>query len=171
VTAPPKTTYASDFLDHVQKHHSYLTQSKNPNRATFAALTGSADQPHMVAELVKTKRFSELITKTTSGEADHTIKALEKCLSSVDSNCVVLFSLKEIEDRVYSGERGSDLLTEYLMLTDKYLANSKEKNRIHRLLQISKNKKVKTRVVNTETSAGKRISQLGGIVFFTVPND
>lgn len=171
VTAPPKTTYASDFLDHVQKHHSYLTQSKNPNRATFATLTVSTDQPHKVAELVKTKRFSELITRTTSGEANHTVNALEKCLSSIDSNCIVLFSLKEIEDRVYDGERSSDMRTEYLMLTDKYLANSEDKNRIHRLLQISKNKKVKTRVVNTETSAGKRISQLGGIVFFTMPND
>lgn len=171
VTAPPKTTYASDFLDHMRKHHSYLTQSKNPNRATFAELTGSADPPHRVAELVKTKRFNELITKTTSGEADHTVNALEKCLSSVDSNCIVLFSLKEIEDRVYDGERSSDMRTEYLMLTDKYLANSEDKNRIHRLLQISKNKEVKTRVVNTETSAGKRISQLGGIVFFTMPND
>jgi len=171
VTAPPKTTYASDFLDHVQKHHSYLTQSKNPNSATFAALTGSADQPHNVAELVKTKRFRELIAETTSGEADHTINALEKCLSSVNSNCIVLFSLKEIEDRVYDAERSNGMRTEYLMLTDKYLANSNEKNRINRLLQISKNKKVKTRVVNTETLAGKQISQLGGIVFFTVPND
>lgn len=171
VTAPPKTTYASDFLDHVRKHHSYLTQSKNPNSATFATLIGSADQPHKVAELVKTKKFSELIAETTGGEADHTIKALEKCLCSVNSNCIVLFSLKEIEDRVYEGKKSSDTQTEYLMLTDKYLANSEDKNRIHRLLQISKNKKIKTRVVNTETSAGKRISQLGGIVFFTVPND
>jgi stalled ribosome rescue protein Dom34 len=171
VTAPSKTTYASDFLDHVQKHHSYLTQSKNPNRATFAELTGSADQPHMVAELVKTKRFTELITKTTSGEADHTLNALEKCLSSLDSSCIVLFSLKEIEDRIYDAERSGDMRTEHLMLTDKYLADSEDKNRVHRLLQISKNKKIKTRVVNTETSGGKRISQLGGIVYFTVPND
>ena len=54
----------------------------------------------------------------------------------------------------------------YLLLTDKYLMNSKQKSRIHRLLQISQNKKVKTRVINAETSAGNRIIQFGGIVFF-----
>jgi stalled ribosome rescue protein Dom34 len=168
VTAPKKTTYATDFLDHVQKHHTYLIQSKRPNRATFAELIGSADQPHRVAELVKTKEFRKLIAETTSEEADHIVSAFEKYLYSTDSKSVVLFSLKEIEDMVYDRERHNDL-TEYLMLTDKYLADSEDKNRIHRLLQISKNRKVKTRIVNAETPAGKRISQFGGIFFFTMP--
>jgi stalled ribosome rescue protein Dom34 len=168
VTAPKKTTYAADFLDHVQKHHAYLIQSKRPNRATFAELIGSADQPHRVAELVKTKEFRKLIAETTSEEADHIVNAFEKYLYSTDSKSVVLFSLKEIEDMVYDRERHNNL-TEYLMLTDKYLADSEDKNRIHRLLQISKNRKVKTRIVNAETPAGKRISQFGGIFFFTMP--
>ena len=170
VTAPIKTTYAADFLDHVRKHHSYLIQSKGPNRATFAQLVGSADQPHKVAELVKTKEFRKLIGETTSEEVDHIVDALEKHLYSIDSNSVVLFSLKEIEDMIYDGEKKNDFRTEYLMLTDKYLADSADKNRINRLLQISKNRKVKTRIVNVETPAGKRISQFGGIVFFTMPN-
>jgi stalled ribosome rescue protein Dom34 len=168
VTAPKKTTYAADFLDHVQNHHAYLIQSKRPNRATFAELIGSADQPHRVAELVKTKEFRKLIAETTSEEADHIVNAFEKYLYSTDSKSVVLFSLKEIEDMVYDRERHNNL-TEYLMLTDKYLADSEDKNRIHRLLQISKNRKVKTRIVNAETPAGKRISQFGGIFFFTMP--
>ena len=169
VTAPMKTTFAADFLDHVRKHHRYLIQSKRPNRATFAKLVGSADQPHKVAELVKTKEFSKLITETTSGEADHIVNTLEKHLYSIDSNVGVLYSLKEIEDIIYDRERHNDFRTEYLMLTDKYLADSKDKNRIHKLLQISKNRKVKTRIVNSETPAGKRISQFGGVVFFTIP--
>jgi stalled ribosome rescue protein Dom34 len=167
VTAPMKTTYATDFLDHVRKHHTYLIQSKRPDGATFAELVGSADQPHQVAEMVKTKEFRKLITETTSQEADHIVNALEKHLSN--SNSVVLFSLKEIEDMVYDRKRHNDFRTEYLMLTDKYLADNENKNRLHRLLQISKNKQVKTRIVNAETPAGKRISQFGGIVFFTVP--
>jgi len=168
VTAPKKTTYSADFLDHVQKHHSYLTQSKTPNKATFAELIGSADQPNRVAELMKTKEFRELIAETTSEEADHIVDAFEKYLYTTDSKSVVLFSLQEIEDMIYNRERRNDL-TEYLMLTDKYLADSDDKNRIHRLLQISKNKKVKTRIVNAETPAGKRVSQFGGLFFFTLP--
>jgi stalled ribosome rescue protein Dom34 len=170
VVAPPKTTYAEDFLDHVRKHHNYLIQSNNPNRATFAKLVGSADQPSKVAQLVKTKEFHELIADTTSGEADHIINVLEKHLYGISSNWIVLFSLKEIEDIVYDQERNDDSRMKYLLLTDKYLAEAQDKNRIQRLLQISKNKKMKTRIVKAETAAGKRISQLGGIVFFATPN-
>jgi stalled ribosome rescue protein Dom34 len=169
ITAPLKTTYAQDFLDHVQKHHTYLIQANKPNRANFAKLVGSADQPSKVAELVKTKQFCRLITETTSEEADNIVNTLEKHLFSTDSDSIVLYSLKEIEDIVYDREKPKDFRTEYLVLTDKYLADSQNRNRIDRLLQISKNKKVKTRVVNVETPAGKRISQFGGIVFFSIP--
>ncbi len=69
---------------------------------------------------------------------------------------------------VYSPKGQNNLRMSHLMLTDKYLTFSKDKDKVHRLLQIAKNRKVKTRVVNAETSAGKRISQFGGIVFFTI---
>jgi stalled ribosome rescue protein Dom34 len=169
VVAPMKTTYAEDFLDHVRKHHTYLVQSNNPNRATFAKMVGSADQPPKVAQLVKTKEFRMLIAETISEEADHTVNILEKYLYSIDSNCVVLFSLREIEEMVYDRERNDDSRMKCLLLTDKYLAEAEDKNRIHRLLQISQNRKVKTRIVKAETVAGKRISQFGGIVFFIMP--
>jgi len=169
VTAPMKTTYAADFLDHVRKHHRYLIQSKSQNRANFAELVGSADNRIKVAELVKNKKFSKLINETTSEEADHIINVLEKHLYSTGDNTVVLYSLKEIEDIVYDRGKRNEFGTAYLLLTDRYLADSKSKNRIHMLLQISKNKKVKTRIVNAETSAGNRISQFGGIVFFSNP--
>jgi stalled ribosome rescue protein Dom34 len=169
VTAPMKTTYAADFLVHVRKHHRYLIQSKSPNRANFAELVGSADDRSKVAELVKIKEFTDLIAETTSEEADQVVDSLDKHLYGNSNNSVVLYSLKEIEDIVYSREKGREFRTEYLLLTDKYLTDSKQKNRIHRLLQISKNKKVKTRIVNAETPAGNRINQFGGIVFFSKP--
>lgn len=168
VTAPMKTTYAADFMAHVQRHHAYLLRSKRQNRAAFAELVGSADQPHNVAELVKTKKFRRLIAETTSGEADHIVDALDEGLFGINSNSVVLYTLREIEDMIYGPKGQNNLRMSHLLLTDKYLASSKEKDRVHRLLQISKNRKVKTRVVNAETSAGKRISQFGGIVFFTM---
>jgi len=168
ITAPTKTTYAADFLDHVRKHHAYLIQPERPDGATFAELVGSADQPHEVMELTKTTEFCKLVTETTSQEADQVLNALEKHLGSSDS--VVLFSLIEIEDTIYNRKRPSDFRTEYLMLTDKYLVDNENKNRLHRLLQISRNRSVKTRIVNAKTPAGKRISQFGGIIFFALPN-
>jgi stalled ribosome rescue protein Dom34 len=167
VTAPARTTFAVDFLNHVRKHHRYLIQSKSANRVNFGELVGSAEDRTKVAELVKTKEFTNLITETTSEEADQIIGRLEKHLYGGNSNSVVLYTLKEIEDTVYNREKGTTFKTEYLLLTDKYLTGSRQKNRIHKLLQISKNKKVKTRVVDAETAAGNRISQFGGIVFFS----
>jgi stalled ribosome rescue protein Dom34 len=171
VTAPTRTTYAKDFLDHVRQHHAYLIQPKSSNRATFAQLVGSADQPHKVAELVKTKEFHRLITETTSDEVDLIVDALEKRLHNIKKESAVLFSLKEIEDRIYDRKLDDTPDTKYLILTDKYLADSKDKNRINRLLQIANNKKVKTRIVSAETPAGRRISQLGGAVFFAQANE
>jgi stalled ribosome rescue protein Dom34 len=168
VAAPARTTYATDFLEHVRKHHRYLIQSKNANRANFAELVGSADSRIKVAELVKTKQFTEIITETTSDEADRIVNVLEKHLyRSGDGTVVLLYSLKEIEDTIYDRNKKDDSVNAYLLLTDQYLAGSKSKNRIHRLLQIAKNKKVKTRVVDAETPAGNRISQFGGIIFFS----
>ena len=169
VAAPVRKTYSADFLEHLQKHHRYLIQSKGPNRANFVELVGSADNKIDVAELVKTKEFKKLIEETTSEEADQVVSILEKHLYGDGDESAVLYTLKEIEDVVYSLEKTRTFETEYLLLTDKYLSESRQKNRIHRLLQISKNKKVKTRVVNAETAAGNRINQFGGLIFFTVP--
>jgi len=168
VTAPIKTTYAIDFMDHVQRHHSYLLQTKGQNKTTFAELTGSADQLHKVEELMKTKKYRKLIADTTSVEANCIVDALDEQLFGINGQSIVRYTLREIEDMIYGSKGQNSLKLSYLMLTDKYIAFNKEKNRIHRLLQISKNRKVKTKVVNAETSAGKRISQFGGLVFFAL---
>jgi hypothetical protein len=91
VAAPARTTYATDFLEHVRKHHRYLIQSKNANRANFAELVGSADSRIKVAELVKTKQFTEIITETTSDEADRIVNVLEKHLYRSGDGTVVLY--------------------------------------------------------------------------------
>jgi stalled ribosome rescue protein Dom34 len=166
VSSPVRTIYAQQFLEHVKKHHRYMIQHKNPNCANFAELIGSAADKIKVAELVQTKEFKQLIEKTTSEEADQVVESLEKHLYGTTDNSVVLYSLKEIEDRIYSQDKNTKCQTEHLLLTDNYLTESRQKSRIHRLMQIAQNKKVKTKVVNAETSAGARISQFGGIVFF-----
>jgi stalled ribosome rescue protein Dom34 len=168
VTAPLRTTYTQEFLDHIKKHHRYLIQSKRPSRVNFTELVGSADDRTKVAELTKTKKFTDLIAETTSEEADQVVNSLEKHLYGVNNNSVVLYSLKEIENVVDNLEKDRESKTEHLLLTDKYLSECRQKNRINRLLQIANNKEVKTRVVNAETAAGNRVSQFGGIVFFSI---
>lgn len=167
ITAPMKTNYAKDFLNHVQKHHQWLFQKDSSNNTTFGELVGSATQLHQVSELIKTKEFRSLLSETTSEDADHIIDTLEKRLNETDGGSVILYSLNDIENLVNSQLEHSKLKPEYIILTDKYLVETKMKNRVHRLLQISKNKNIKTRIVKVETKAGVRLSQLGGLVCFT----
>ena len=167
LVSPVRTKYGQQFLEHVTKHHRYLIQSKNPNCANFAELVGSVEDHIQVSELVKTKEFTDLIEQTTSEEAEQVVNSLEKHLYGTNNNSTILYSLKEIEDYVYSQEKTTEFQTKHLLLTNKYLAKSHQKSRIHRLMQIAQNKKIQTKVVNAETSAGTRINQFGGIVFFT----
>jgi stalled ribosome rescue protein Dom34 len=169
IAAPPRTDYARSFLDHVRKHHAWLVR-EGPNAATFGELIGSASQPHEVHELVRTKTFREMIGETTSRDADNIAAILEKSLSSEDGGTVVSYSLEQIEDLVYGRERHDNLRPEHIVLTNKYLADAKNKGRMLRLLQISKNNGIKTTIVNAETRAGIRLSQLGGLVCFAKPN-
>jgi stalled ribosome rescue protein Dom34 len=163
VAAPPKTDFAPVFLNHVRKHDAWLVQAKGPNSTTFGVLAGSAGKPHEVADLVKTKTFRDLISKTTAADADRILDTLEKWLNDEDG-ARISYSLEEVEDLMYGQCTSGKVKPEYLMLTDEYLQNSRERNRVNRLLQISNNKNVKTVVVDADTPAGKRLMQLGGLV-------
>ena len=169
VAAPARTDHAKNFLDHVRKHHAWLIH-EGPNAATFGELVGSAVQLHDVHELVRTKRFRDVIGETTSRDAENIAAALEKSLDLDDSGTVVSYSLEEIEDLVYGRQEQSRPRPEHLVLTDKYLADTKNRGRIPRLLQISKNMGIKTTIVNAETGTGLRLSQLGGLVCFAKRN-
>jgi stalled ribosome rescue protein Dom34 len=105
-----------------------------------------------------------LIDETTSQETEDLASLLEKRLNSSDQNTLILYSLKETEDFILDAPKPGRPKAEYLLLTNKYLADSREKNRLHRLMQIAANRKIKTRIVDAATPAGVRLTQLGGIV-------
>jgi stalled ribosome rescue protein Dom34 len=88
---------------------------------------------------------------------------LESRLSGSQGDKAVLYSLDDVEDAVLGSQRRG-FSPEHLLLTEKYLKTSRQKGRLNRLMQISANKKIKTRVVDAESPAGKRLTQLGGIV-------
>jgi len=170
VAAPARTNYAKDFLNHIRKHHAWLVR-EGPNAAAFGELVGSAGQPHEVHELVRTKQFREVVGETRSRDADSIAVVLERSLNLGDSGATVLYSLEEIEGLVYGRQGQSNLTPEHVVLTDRYFAEIKNKGRIQRLLQISKNKGIKTTIVNAETGPGLRLSQLGGLVCFANSNE
>jgi stalled ribosome rescue protein Dom34 len=161
LASPSRTSYNQEFIDHVREHHTWLTQG--PNKVMFSTITGSAITPPQVATLARTPEFHKLIYETTAEETENLIEILEKRLSDSGRN-LVLFSLEEAENLILKRQKQGRPKPEYLLLTDTYLAETREKNRLHRLMQIAENKHVKTRIINAESPAGKRLTQLGGIV-------
>jgi len=160
VASPPKTNIAQDFLSHIKAHHTWLLQGAN--KATFSQITGSASTKPQVAALTSTPQFKQLIQETAAEETENLLEILEKRLNTADN--LVLFSLQEAENLILSQQVVGKPQPEYLLLTDEYLAGSRQKGRLHRLMQVAQNRKVKTRVISAESNAGKRLTQLGGIV-------
>jgi stalled ribosome rescue protein Dom34 len=160
IASPNKTSYAQEFVNHIKAHHTWLLQGAN--KAAFSTITGSASTPQQVAALTKTTTFKELISETTAQETENLLEILEKRLNAADN--LVLFSLQEAENFILYTQAEGKPKPEYLMLTDEYLSKSRQKYRVQRLMQVAANKGVKTRVISAESTAGKRLTQLGGIV-------
>jgi stalled ribosome rescue protein Dom34 len=160
IASPTKTSYAQEFVNHIKAHHTWLLQGAN--KAVFSTITGSASTPQQVAALTKTTTFKELISETTAQETENLLEILEKRLNAADN--LVLFSLQEAENFILYTQAEGKPKPEYLMLTDEYLSKSRQKYRVQRLMQVAANKGVKTRVISAESTAGKRLTQLGGIV-------
>lgn len=160
IASPPKTSYAQEFQSHIRTHHAWLFQGQN--KASFSTITGSATTQSEVAALARTAAFKQLISETTAQETENLLEILEKRLSEADN--LVMFSLEEAENLIFHAQPTGKPKPEYLLLTDEYLSRSRQKNRVQRLIQIAKNKTIKTRVIDAELTAGKRLTQLGGLV-------
>ncbi len=100
-------------------------------------------------------------------ETENVIDLLEERLNAKNQDSTILYSLKEIEEMILGQQKPGTPRPEYLLITDKYLSDSKEKHRINRLIQIAANKSVKTTIIKSESTAGKRLTQLGGMVCIT----
>ncbi|RLI61804.1 MAG: hypothetical protein DRO88_12575 [Promethearchaeia archaeon] len=171
LVSPPKKKYALMFLNHINSHQKWLVLEKNPNSASFQILSGSVRDVEEISYFCQTKEYLEAMGAINENESNVIIGALEKRLNDIE-NGLVLLTLKEIEDLIYSGGKRKKkfkplaLIPEYILLTNSYLDKSTQKNRIHRLLQIAQNRQIKTKIIDSEISAGDRIDQLGGIVCF-----
>ena len=162
LASPARTNYARAFIDHVRGHHTWLIQGSN--KTVISEITGSAMTASDVTALARTPFFEGKIQEITSEETEDLIDVLEKRLNASDENVAILYSLEEAENLILPKQKPGRPEPEYLLLTDKYLSNSREKNRLHRLTQIASNHSVKTRIVDFESKAGQRLTQLGGLV-------
>ena len=160
IASPPRTIYGADLQNHITSHHTWLLQGTN--KATISLIVGSASTPPQVSALTQKVEFKVLIQENAQQETENLVEILEKRLNAAAN--LVFFSLQEAEGLILNTQVPGKPQPEYLLLTDAYLDGSRQKNRVHRLMQIAQNKKIKTKVISSESSAGARLTQLGGIV-------
>lgn len=158
IASPPRTSYAADLKNHISEHHTWLLHG--PSKATISLIAGSASTCPQVSALTQKQEFKQLIQENTQKETENILEILEKRLNE----SLVLFSIEEVENLILKPQTRGKPQPDYLLLTDDYLAGYRQKNRINRLMQIAQNKKIQTRVIDAESPAGARVTQLGGIV-------
>ncbi len=160
IASPPRTNYAQELQTHISGHHSWLHSGSS--KASIALISGSASTPPQVAALTQKAAFKELIQENAQQETENLLEILEKRLNAPGN--LVLFSLQEAETFILNPQMPGKPQPEYLLLTNEYLSSSRQKYRVNRLMQIAQNKKIKNRVIDAESNAGARLTQLGGIV-------
>ncbi len=133
IASPSKTTFTQEFQNHIKTHHTWLIQGQN--KAAFSTIVGSAITPTQIATLTKTPLFKELVEKTTAEETENLLDIIEKRLNA--GNNLTCFSLEESEEIILNSQPLQKPKPEYLLITDNYLANSRNKNRLQRLIQIA----------------------------------
>lgn len=166
---PPNKDYTMGFLDHVNKHHRWLIQSKRKNQVSFGQVKGEASSFKQVRWLLDQEKTLKIMNSITRREGDLLIAQLEKILNTENEKQKVFYGLQELEDLIYMGGKKDDSVTQkvdHLVITDTYLDEHKQKGRIYRLKQIAENKGLKTKILPEESSAGSRIQEFGGILAF-----
>jgi len=166
---PPRSNWSTKFLEHIQKHQRWLLDSKGSTQVAFGQVSGNAHEVSGVRYLIEQEKTQKEIKRITSKEVYFLIKEFEKSINVNDPNILVVYGLNEIENLIYEGGKKDNSVAEkvdYLLLTEKFLENHENKNRVYRLIQIAENKGIITKVIFEESSAGNRIDQFGGIICF-----
>jgi len=169
LASPQKKDYSTIFLDHINKHHQWLVRSKGYNRVSFGEIVGNANNIESAKFLISQEKSLHVIHETTSDEINLLVKQLNKIINIGDPNRLLLYNLVDIEALIYGRGKKDKSAAEkldFLIVTEDFINNRKNKNRIHRLIQIANNKGIITKTISIEDPAADRFNQFGGILAF-----
>jgi stalled ribosome rescue protein Dom34 len=162
---PVKTKYADEFLSHVSKHQNWLSQ-KGSTPLSIGKLEGSVTNIEEVTNFSQTPSFLATMGETNEKEASRIVDELEERLGKLEDKTNLLLTVKEIEG-LLDEKTWMKIKPVYIVLTDEYMEKNTQKQRINRILQLAKNKQVKTRIITADTDSGARIEQFGGMICIT----
>jgi stalled ribosome rescue protein Dom34 len=165
--SPPKEQFSDEFLNHVNKHHSWLLK-KGDNQVVFSKIVGNQAKTQKDVYYLKTQEhFKKIVDNTSNQEGLLILAELTKIINKNEKFSKILYTWKEIDRELKLISRNSDLpKPNYIVLTEEYLNNPKNRNKTYRILQIAKNLEIKNKIVSRESEAGAIVEKFGGIVCF-----
>ncbi|MHA2280530.1 MAG: hypothetical protein ACXAC5_06740 [Promethearchaeota archaeon] len=165
--SPPKEEYSDEFLNHVNKHHSWLIK-KGDNQVVFSKIIGNQARAQRDVYYLKTQEyFQDIINETSNQEGLLILGELTEIINKNEKFSKILYTLEEIDHELRLIKQNDNLLKpNYIILTEEYLKNSRNRNKTRRILQIAKNLEIKTKIVSLESEAGAIVEGFGGLVCY-----
>jgi len=165
--SPPKEDYSDEFLNHVNKHHSWLLKKGNKG-VVFSKIIGNQAKTQKDVYYLKTQEyFKKLVEETSNQEALLILEELTEVIKKNEKFSKILYTWREIDHELRLVKQNPNLpKPNYIILTEEYLKNPKNRNKTHRILQIAQNLKIKTKIVNEESEAGISVKKFGGLVCY-----
>jgi len=165
--SPPKEKYSDEFLNHVKKHHSWLSK-KGDKQVVFSKIIGNQAKTQKDVYYLKTQDFFKAIVKETSNQEGLLIlEELTELINKNEKFSKILYTWREIDDELRLIIQNTNLTKpNYIILTEEYLKTSKNRNKTHRILQIAKKLEIKTKIVSKESKAGAIVDKFGGLVCY-----
>jgi stalled ribosome rescue protein Dom34 len=165
--SPPKEEYSDEFLNHVKKHHSWLSK-KGDKQVVFSKITGNQARTQKDVCYLKTQEFfKDIVDETSNQEGLLILEELMEIINKNEKFSKILYTWREIDYELRHIKRNPNLpKPNYIILTEEYLKNPKNRNKIHQILQIAKNLEIKTKIVNQESESGAIVEGFGGLVCY-----
>ncbi|MCK4383375.1 MAG: hypothetical protein KAW66_08795, partial [Candidatus Lokiarchaeota archaeon] len=149
------------------KHHSWLLKKGNKG-VVFSKIIGNQAKTQKDMYYLKTQEyFKDIVEKTSNQEALLILEELTEVIKKNERFSKILYTWREIDHELRLFKQNPNLpKPNYIILTEEYLKNPKNRSKTHRILQIAKNLKIKTKIVNEESEAGISVKKFGGLVCY-----
>jgi stalled ribosome rescue protein Dom34 len=165
--SPPKEEYSDEFLNHVNKHHSWLLK-KGDKQVVFSKIRGNQAKTQKDVYYLKTQEyFKDIVDETSNQEGLLILEELTEIINKNEKFSKILYTWREIDHELRLIKQNPNLpKPNYIILTEEFLKNPKNRNNTHRILQLAKNLEIKTKIVKQESEAGAIVDQFGGLVCY-----
>ncbi|MFX0073205.1 MAG: hypothetical protein ACFFAO_19170 [Candidatus Hermodarchaeota archaeon] len=169
--SPPKEKYSDEFLNHVNKHHLWLLK-KGDKQVVFSKIIGNQARTRKDVYYLKTQEyFKEIIDETSNQESLLILEELTEIINKNEKFSKILYTWKEVDQEFRLIKKNPNLTKpNYIILTEEYLDNPKNRKNTYRILQIAKNLEIKTKIISQESAAGAILDKFGGFVCYSIKN-